>query len=210
MILGIVGGLSPETTSEFYLKLIEKSRKHGNSYLHITIDSVPLDFLTEDGLKANELLPLLVKSVKRLQNTDCIVIPCNTAHIFIEDLRRLSEIPVISIVEEVITRIKNNGYRKVGILATSATAASGIYSGKGVEFVLPSPAEQDKLSEIIVKIIRNECTESDKAALQRVAFELCNKCDAIVLACTDLQRVLKGDYIDSLSILAEAVFERLR
>ena len=47
-MIGIVGGLSPETTAEFYIKLIEKSRKYSKSYPHIVIDSVPLDFSIED------------------------------------------------------------------------------------------------------------------------------------------------------------------
>ncbi len=212
MIIGIVGGLGPETTSEFYLKLIEKSRKHRNSYPHIVIDSIPLEFSVEDDMiihsrNKRKLLPYLMNSVERLQNTNLIVIPCNTAHIFIKELRKTSRVPVISIVEEVEKKIKHNGYGRVGLLATSSTIESGIYSISGIEFLSPSPDDQKKLSEIIVKIIRNTCTENDRKELERISNRLRQKCDALLLACTDLHILMESDYLDSFDILVDSVFE---
>ncbi|MBI2076605.1 MAG: aspartate/glutamate racemase family protein [Candidatus Aenigmarchaeota archaeon] len=213
MTIGVIGGMSPETTSAFYLRLIELSRKYRCSYPHIIIDSVPLDFSIEDEMiiraeNQKRLLPFLAESVKRLQNTDLIVIPCNTAHIFFKDLRERSKVPVVSIVEEVTKKIKLCGYRKIGLLATSSTAKSGIYSYSEIEFLYPEKKDQTRLSEIIVKIVRNNPDKADKEELQRIAQTLRERCDAILLACTDLQAVLKGDYLDSFEILVNSVFEK--
>lgn len=214
MILGIVGGLSPEATSDFYFKLAEKARSSGHAYPHIVIDSVSYDFSLEDDMifhviNQHKLLPVLAGSVNRLQDTDFIVVPCNTAHMFIGQLRKKSGVPIVSIVEEVTKRLKADGCKRAGLLATSSTIQGKVYSDKEIDFVSPPFHEQQKLSEIIVKIIRNVHTEDDVRAVQRIAEELRAQTDAVVLACTDLHRILRGDYIDSLRMLAEAVFERM-
>ncbi len=212
--IGIVGGLSPEVTAKFYLKLAELSRNHNSYYPHVIIDSVPLGFSLEDeiilqGRQQLLLLPLLSESVKRLQHTDMIVIPCNTAHIFMEKLRKGSKVPVISIVEEVIKHLKNKGCKTAGLLATCSTIQSRVYKDKEIRFLPPSKTEQGILSEIIIKIIRNTLTPGDKLILSGIADSLKQDCDAIVLACTDLQNAMKGDYIDSFEIAVNAVFEKL-
>lgn len=211
--LGIVGGLSPETTVELYLKLIEKSRNSSRNYPHIVIDSAPLDFSIEDemivhGKNQHRLLPFLIDSVKRLQETDLIAIPCNTAHIFIEELRKESNVPIISVVDEVVRKARQMKFRRVGLLATSCTVSSGIYCDNEIEFVLPNEKDQKDVSRIILGAIRNNLTTNDKAKLQEIMHKFC-KNDAIILACTELQRVLKGNHIDSFDILVEAVFNRM-
>jgi len=212
--IGIIGGLSPEITSEFYLKIVEKSRRCGNHYPHIVIDSVSIDFSLEGEIiigakNEQKLLPLLIESVRNLQDTDLILIPCNTAHIFIEELRKKSKVPIISIVEETTKTLKFNGYKKVGLLATTSTISSRIYIDKEIKFIYPSLRDQKELSEIIVKLIRQKMTELDKAKLQRISEKLRQKCDIVLLACTDLRRVLKGDYLDTFDILLKSVYEKI-
>lgn len=212
MTLGIVGGLSPEITAEFYLRLVEKSRIHGSAYPHVIIDSVPLDFVIEkdiicDSRSQEKLLSYLIDAVSRLQNTDAIAVPCNTAHIFIQQMCEHTDVPIISIVEEVSKRLKDKGIKKAGLLATSTTVNSGIYSAKSIDFVLPSRREQRELDRIILKIVRNEHQKSDENRLAEIADSMKSKCGNAVLACTDLRRILKGNYVDSFNILAEAVFK---
>ena len=61
----------------------------------------------------------------------------------------------------------------------------------------------------IVKIIRNNITKNDKAELKRIAERLRKQCDAILLACTDLQLVLKDRYLDSFEILVKSAFNKI-
>src|SRR3989338_6727859 len=103
--VGIIGGLGPETTSEFYLDLVfscqKKDRTHRPS---IIIASVPL--------------PYKIEEAKRLEKSgaDFIVMPCNSLHIFIKEIRNAVKIPVLSIVEETVKFLKKNKFKKVGIV----------------------------------------------------------------------------------------------
>ncbi len=213
MTIGVVGGLSPEVTAKFYVRLAELSRKHGTAYPHVVIDSIPLSFCLEDEIiikdqNKQKLLSLLAESVKRLQHTNVIVVPCNTAHVFMEKLRKESKVPIISIVEEVIMHLINNGCKTAGLLATYSTMRSRVYKDKEIKFLSPSKAEQGAISEIIIRIIRNTATPTDKLTLSEIAKKLRQNCDAVVLACTDLQAAMKGDYVDSFEIAARAVFDK--
>lgn len=213
MSIGIVGGLGPETTADFYLRLIEKSRQ-SKAYPHIVIESIPLLFSVEKemilGKQRDTLLPFLITAIKRLQYTACIAVPCNTAHMFIRQLRNESAIPVMSITEEVCAYLKKTGCKKAGLLGTSHTINSGIYSDRKIKFIAPGKADQETLSQIILSIVQNKVTSNEKKEAQRIAERLSKKCDRVVLACTDLQQILKGDFVDSFDILVEAAFDKLR
>lgn len=214
MILGIVGGLSPEVTAEFYLKIVEQSRHFMDRYPHIIIDSIPLDSALEREIIVNSkdetrLLPFLLESVRRLQNTDLIVIPCNTAHIFIEDLRKESSVPILSIVEETAHFLKTSGHKKCGLIATTSTVKSDIYRDESVEFFQPTAEEQLDISRTILKSIRNELTETDKANIRIIAEKMLRNYGCVVLGCTDMRFIVQGHYVDSFEILADAVFDRI-
>ena len=127
--LGIIGGLGPETTSEFYLDVIFSChKKDKNNRPSIIIASVPLPYkIEEDAIAKNtgieRCLPFLLQEAQRLEKAgaDFIVLPCNSLHIYIKELRDSIKIPVLSIVEETVRFLKKNDFKKVGIVSTSAT-----------------------------------------------------------------------------------------
>ena len=99
--VGIVGGLGPETTAEFYLNLIKKFRQNCDTYPLITIDNVDFPFylekeIIEESVNEEKILPFLKESIRRLNKvgSDFIVIPCNTVHIFIDELRKESSVKI--------------------------------------------------------------------------------------------------------------------
>ncbi|MBI2545185.1 MAG: aspartate/glutamate racemase family protein [Candidatus Aenigmarchaeota archaeon] len=220
--VGIVGGLGPETTTEFYLDLIRKSRQNFDSYPSIIIDNVPFPFylerdIIEKSVNEIKLLPFLKESIERLNklDVDFIVIPCNTVHIFIEELRKFSKVPIISILEETLNFIQSNSIKKIGLLGTQKTIESKLYQipleKNGIHVILPAENNQKLLSAIIVKILENTFTENDKTVLQKIMYDLkSNGSEHILLVCTDLQLVLKNeDLVDTMQILASATFDRL-
>ena len=114
--VGVIGGVGPETTSEFYLKVIFQCQKLNTiERPSVVIASVPLLFEIErDLLSSNKgkerYIPFLVNEAKRLEKSgvDFIVMPCNSLHVFINEIREAVKIPVLSIVEETITYLKEN------------------------------------------------------------------------------------------------------
>src|SRR3989338_4892833 len=115
--VGIVGGLGPETTAEFYMKLIKLFRENCEYYPSIVIDSISFPFSIEEEIirqskNEHKILPYLKDSINRLNKAevDFIVIQCNTVHIFINELRNIANVPIVSIIDEVIKMLKSKNY----------------------------------------------------------------------------------------------------
>ncbi len=176
--------------------------------------------IIQDSRNEKKILPILKGSILRLNKAgaDFIVIPCNTVHIFIEDLRLASSVPIISIVDETVKFVKNKNYTKVGLLATKKTIDSGLYESpmkeNGIDVIIPTRKEQNEISEIIIKILRNNVKESDKLLLKKIIEHLAQRgSEAIILGCTDLQLILKQKFsvelLDTMEILVQSAFEKL-
>ncbi len=222
--IGIVGGLGPESTSKFYLKLIELARENSVSYPSLVIDNVAFPFYLEKEIIVHskdeeKLFPFIKESIIRLNNAGAshIVIPCNTVHVFIESFRKVSSVPVISIVEESVKEIISNGFKCVGILGTTKTVDSEIYqkelSNKKIKFIIPSNESQNTLSSLIVNILEGK---KNCNGIKKIANELVFQgCDCLLLACTELQLVIsKTDFdvkvLDTMDVLSKKTFEILK
>lgn len=225
-IVGIIGGLGPETTSEFYLYLINKFRKTHDYYPSILIDNVSFQFELEKEIiveSKNEeiLVPNILESIDRLNKAgvDFVVMPCNTMHIFIENFRDRSKVPFLSIIDETAKMIKNRGFREIGLLATTKTVESGMYEDvlrkENLNIILPTKKEQDKISNIEIKILRNNVSAKDTTEMRNIIRKLIRRgSEAIILGCIDFQLVIDQKSIeieifDSMKILAEATYEYL-
>ena len=224
--LGIIGGMGPETSSKFYLELIERSRKFCDSNPSIIMDSVPIPFSLEEEIiqkseNVHKFLPILKESIERLNKieVDLVVIPCNTVHIFIDDLRKESDVPIISIIEETLRKVKEEGLKNVGLLATKKTIESKLYENpmrkNRINVILSTVVEQNDISRIIIEILGNKAKNNSKKILERIIKNLIKRgSEAIILGCTDLQIILDTDefeveLLDSMKILAESTFQRL-
>ncbi|MCL2570608.1 MAG: amino acid racemase [Firmicutes bacterium] len=220
--LGVIGGVGPGTTAEFYLKIVFDCQECNKEHRpNIIISSVPSPYQVERDIileNKNGFTPLLVAEAKRLQKAgaDFIVMPCNTLHCDIKHIRRGVKVPVISIVEETINYIKKNKFKKVGLMATMATVKRKVYSEimkeQGIDFVLPSRKEQTQLNEIIIRLISGQYLDSDRDIIYSVIDSLKKQgADCIALACTDLQllKPVRQDIpvFDTMSILADAAIE---
>lgn len=219
---GIVGGLGPETTARFYTELSERIRKGQGLSPSVVIDNVTFPIALENEIineakNTGKLLPCLKKSVERLNKAGAqtIVIPCNTAHIFINELRNESEARIISIVEETVKELLARQASKAGILATTATVASGLYQEAlkkaGITPILPSKEQQKELARSILSILRKEKPKD----FSKIANALTKKgAGTILLACTDLCQInfvnrINFDIVDTFEILLEKAIKTL-
>ena len=124
--LGIIGGLGPESTVDYYQLIVAtyRERTHG-SYPAIIINSIDLN-KARDLVTANALADLteyLVAEVQRLARAgaDFGLLAANTPHIVFDDLRRQSPIPLLSIVEATCEAAQALGMKRVGLLGTRFT-----------------------------------------------------------------------------------------
>jgi aspartate racemase len=220
--VGLIGGLGPDTTAKFYLDIIQGYRSlRDQNYPSISIYNIPLSFEVEEEIvkyskNEEKLLPYLIGAVRNLEkNSDFIALPCNTAHIFIDEIRKETTLPVLDIVEETAKYTKSMGYKKVGILATKKTIERRLYDDileeMGVELIKPNPVECRIITEAIYSILCREDYSKNKKLLEGVISNLAEKgAEAVILGCTDLQLVvgqedLKVPLLDSTQILVDAV-----
>lgn len=220
----ILGGMGPEASSYLYQTLIKESTvvfgvKNNNEFPEIILDSVPVpDFISDDQNRGKALL-MLQERVKRLTilSPDSFSIACNTAHILLPSLQMLTGVPFISIIDEVVKRIKKDKLNKVGLLATPSTLRYGLYqqalTASGITTILPAKKQINLLEKIIRNVIAGKISNKNQQALVNIANSLKLKgAEGILLGCTELPLVFPADYIlrsyNSVVILAQALLKK--
>src|SRR3989344_2788828 len=126
--VGIIGGLGPETTAEFYVDIVFGCyQKNKPRRPPIVTGGAPLPYRIEEELimgnkEPKRYIPYLTAEAKRLEKAgaDFIVMPCNSLHVYIKEIRNAVKVTVLSIVEETVKFIKKNNFKKAGIVSTSA------------------------------------------------------------------------------------------
>ena len=216
-ILGILGGLGPMATVYFYEMLTEHTLA-GKDQDHIDI-IISSRATTPDrtafvlGESDENPLPVMQSEAEKLikSGVDIISIPCNTAHYFYDALAPMLSVPMINIIFETVSFVKNAGAGKIGILATEGTVKSGAYkkvcADIGVGYEAPDEKYQKMLSDIIYGEIK-QGKDADMAKFADICRHMREKgCERLVLGCTELSLIAKknslGDeFVDSLSVLA--------
>ncbi len=224
--VGVIGGLGPETTAEFYLEVIFGCQKIDDSERPlIVISSVPLITEIERELIATNkgkerYIPFLISEAKRLEKSgvDFLVMPCNSLHVFIEEIRNSVKIPVLSIVDETIAYLKKNKFQEIGLISTSATVENKVYENalakNNIKFIAPNGLQRAKINKIIQRLIEGQHLNSDRNIIESVVKDMVDlKVNCVALACTDLQLLLPSssevNIFDTMKILADATIREI-
>lgn len=222
---GIIGGLGPETTTKFYMEVVFACSKIAGKRPNIIISNVGLPLDVEEEVIVNakdkeKLLPFLVDSAQQLEKAgaDFIVIPCNTVHVFIDEIKKSVKIPVLSIIEETSDFLKSKDIKRVGLLGTQITIKEKLFNQKlkekKIEIITPDKSSQSKLGLLINRLVRNSPDKEDKKELLKIIDGMVSKnVDCILLACTDLQLLVRNHHktrvFDTLDILAKATVREI-
>lgn len=224
--VGIIGGLGPETTSKFYLELISLCQKRNDvGRPPVLIFSAPLTYEQErneilNGVCTEDVKQLLIAAAKRLERggADFLVMPCNSLHVFIDDIRDSVAIPVLSIVEETVEFLKNEDVSRIGILSTLVTRNNKLFdyhlANQNIKSIAPAGADQQHLNSIILKLIRNDYTNEDRDKFMGIIDNLTKRgVENLLLACTDFQLLGASSprvkIYDTLEILTRATVKKM-
>lgn len=224
--VGVIGGLGPETTAEFYLDIVFSAyKKSKEARPGVIISSVPLPYQIEEDLITKNVgseryIPFLTSEAKRLQKAgaDFIVMPCNSLHVFIQDIRNAVDIPVLSIIEETVKFFKKNNLNRVGIVSTSATIENKLYETafeqSGIGYETPDTFQQAKMGKFIHNLVMGQQNAKDRDELIQIINDFESKnVDCVALACTDLQLLIpKHPHLkifDTMKILADATVNEI-
>ena len=145
-------------------------------------------------IKYERVLKSLLKGCKLLEKNKCkfIVIPCNTAHYWYDDLRKKINIPIINMPKEVFkfTKKKCKKNSKVGLLATEGTLKTGVYKKffeKDYQLIEPSQQIQKLSVNKAIKLVKMGNVKAAAKAIKPAIDSLIKmKCKKIILGCTEL------------------------
>lgn len=200
---GLVGGIGPESTIEYYKGIVEnfRARTSGAGYPRMIVDSLDLDeiYTLVDSKRWNEFADRFVSSLQALAagGAEFAAMAANTAHIVFDEVSRRSPLPLISIVEETCRCAQAQGCRRVVVFGTGFTMASGLYSdalGKyGIDAFVPTPAEQRMIHGIIFPHLQEGIVlAEEKRQVLDIARRMISATgsDALLLGCTELPLII--------------------
>ena len=144
--------------------------------------------------KYNLVLKSLLKGCQLLKKSKCkfIVVPCNTAHYWYDDLKKKIKLPIINMPKEVfnhtLKKCKKNS--SIGLLATEGTLRTGVYSkfyDKEYKLIFPNSLLQKKSVNKAIKLVKmGKVKNASKAIKPAIDFLVKKKCKKIILGCTEL------------------------
>ena len=130
--VGIIGGMGPEATINFMSKVIALTpSQRDQDHIHMVVENNP-QIPDRQSTAENDLIAIELTAIaERLEvaGADFLVLPCNTAHVFIDDLLKNIQIPFVHIVNETINEIvkEHPNIKNIGLLATDMCIHSGTY-----------------------------------------------------------------------------------
>lgn len=228
LMIGVLGGMGPAATIDFLDKLVtltdaEKDQDHVPVVI-LNDPRIPdrTDAIVSGGPSP---LPILTEFVDYLQkfDVDFIVMPCNSAHYWYEELTQHCGVPVLSIVSATVDEVCEVASigDKIGILATSGTRFAKLYDNAltkaGFTIGLLSDDEQNMLVSAGIALVKagkiNEARDLIHIAIDRLASLGCRH---LVLGCTEISILLGREahinnmtIIDSNTVLAKTTLLRI-
>ena len=201
--IGIIGGVGPESTIDYYRTIIDTFKKRNpiHSYPEIIVYSLNMEALLPviENNNWKRLIELLSEKVVALQNAgaEFAAIASNTPHVVFEELKENVPLPLVSIVDAVCDVTQTDGFKKVGLFGTSVTMEQPFYKerfGKSdISVVMPDKDEQVYIhqkifSEIELGIFRDKTKKKLLEIVERMVTE--TGIEALILGCTELPLIL--------------------
>ena len=212
--LGIVGGIGPESTIEYYRLMVAayRERRRDGSYPPILINSIDLKRLV-DLVEAEDyegMVEYLAEGIRALERAGAklALVAANTPHIVFDALRRQSPIPLISIVETARDAAMSLGLKRPGLFGTRFTMQGGFYQEvfavAGMTIVVPSEEEQtvihDRYMDELVKGVFLPETRERLTAIAETLKER-SGINGLILGGTELPLILRDPTIGGVPVL---------
>ena len=212
--LGIVGGLGPESSIDYYRSIIElyRARNNDGSYPEFVINSV--DFKKGLGfVQRNEvenLVRMIAEAIEKLARAgaDFGLISANTPHLAFDQISARSAIPLISIVEATCSEVKLRGLKRVALLGTNFTMTGDFYRKvflrEGIELVVPDSNDREYIHDkYLNELVPGIFLPETRAGLLKIIDRMKSKSDidAVILAGTELPLILREPAHNNLPFL---------
>lgn len=224
--IGIIGGLGPESTVEYYQSIIKKyQEKKDNLQVlpELYINSINMynifKYITEERM--DDLIEYLGNAARKLEllDVDGIIIAANTPHLVFEKVQKQVEVPMLSIVDAAVEEAENQGAENIGLLGTKFTMEQEFFrkpfKEKGKNIYVPEESTQQYLHEKIVRELENGIVNPEtKKEFERITREMIEqyKLDTVILGCTELPMILSEEdfsipFLDTMQVHVDKVID---
>lgn len=226
--LGIIGGIAPESTVEYYRQVIATYRtlRLDGSYPPLILNSIDLKTMW-DMIAAGQLAEVtdfLSSEIKKLAQAgaDFGLLASNTPHIVFDELQRRSSIPLISIVESAATEVKKAGLQRVGLFGTRFVTEGRFYpdvfARAGISVIAPTKEDREFIHDKYVnELIPGRFLPETRMKLLDIVkrMQAASKIEGLILGGTELPLLLRdsGDtgipFLDTTRIHVEAAVKQM-
>ena len=204
--VGVIGGMGPDATVDFMARVLKLTPASGDcDHIRMLVDQNPRIPSRQRAIlgSGESPGPKLAAIASRLEacGSDFLVMPCNTAHVFLDDIRAATTIPFVSIIDVTLARVAGDGVTNVGLLASAACLEAKVYQdaieATGKSAITQTPEELAELSVLINQIKTGDHGDAVRHGMQALAQALVKRgADAVILGCTEIPIVLRDDDVD--------------
>lgn len=194
--VGIIGGMGPQATIDFANKIISHTKATiDQDHIEMLIYNDPKIPNRIDSIsgKGENIAPVLIRNAQKLIEfgADFLVLPCNTAHYYYDEIKKNIDKPFLNIIDESIQYLHTSNIDKIGVIGTKPTVELGLYQNKWRALGHQCVNHSGKIQEITEKIIagvkaNNTCCIDQEEQMYFFDFFLKSKINALVMACTEL------------------------
>jgi aspartate racemase len=219
--IGILGGISAESTAEYYLRIIRgaSSQQEEGPYPEVVIYSLDFQRFTavEDSDDRAAYIAEIMTGIRALERAgaEFILMAANSPHVVFDDIQALASVPLLSIVEVTASEAQARGLSRLLLLGIRFTMQASFYQDAcrrvGVEVITPDEPEQDEINHIIFdELTRAIFQDASRARLLDIISRYA--VDGVILGCTELPLILKpGDapvvLLDTLGLHVRAALD---
>ena len=210
---GIIGGIGPESTIEYYRKIVTAyvRRQPEGNYPRIIINSIDMKKMLDliGNRKFDEVSHYLATEIRKLENAgaDMAVMASNTPHIVFNQVRELSPLPLLSIVDATCRKVKDTGLDKVALFGTAFTMQGGFYDDvlakSGIEVITPEPEDQNFIhNKYMGELVRGVILEETRSGLIQIIDKMKVKhgIQGLILGGTEFPLILKAGDLDGVQV----------
>ena len=204
--IGVIGGMGPLATADLFQKIVlHTEASTDQEHPRVCVDSnTAIADRTEALLHGGaDPVPEMVRSAKRLESigADFLVMPCNTAHGFYDQVAAAVDIPVLHMISLTRDALKRRGVRTAGLLATDGTIETGIYQDafddSGIELLTPDAADQAAVMDIVYNGVKAGDLAHDASLFRRACENLLERgAETLILGCTELPPAFELYHLD--------------
>jgi aspartate racemase len=221
--LGMIGGLGPESTVDYYQRIIALYRertgdRHYPEFIIVSVDlRKGLDFMDANDLSG--MSDYLLEGIGKLAraSADFGIISANTPHIVFDEVAPKSPIPLISIVEATRAAAKAQNLKRLALFGTRYTMQANFYpkvfAREGIDLLVPGPHDQDYIHDKYMnELVPGKFLSETRAGLLAIVdrMKAKNEIDGVILAGTELPLILRDldhngiPFLDTTKIHCEA------